>query len=324
MTVSEFPEVELALITTAVSGDAGGLYRIASDLMEEGAPFESVLFDYLLGVERSVGQRWAQGDYLIAEEHAITAAIETVISLLAGMFDHPAGAPSIVIATAEGDDHSLPARAVAAHLLSVGYRTTFLGSSIPADDLHEFIAAESPAVVVLSGAISTHLLGARAVIEAAHRAGVPVVVGGNAFGPDGRWAAAVGADGHVSSMRDVATVVNEWVTDGVPNLSSLPPIPDSLSELLAARPSVVADAAASLAGDGQRLETEAQLLIDALASSLLTGDAQPVADMLAWQEESLTARGLDASRVVRAVSGALGDLDEAKELLLGAVDQLTS
>jgi len=53
----EYPEIELALMSSATSGDVGGLYRLTSRLMEEGVPFDDLLFDYLMAAERSVGMR---------------------------------------------------------------------------------------------------------------------------------------------------------------------------------------------------------------------------------------------------------------------------
>ena len=153
-----------------------------------------------------------QADYLVAEEHAATAAIETVISLLSGMFDQPADGTYVVVATAEGDDHSLPARAVAAHLLFLGFRTTFLGANVPGADLREFLETEPPAALVLSCAMTTHLIGALAVINAAHSVGVPVLAGGKAFGPDGEWAQTLGADRWVRSLDEVAPTLDEWAS----------------------------------------------------------------------------------------------------------------
>ncbi|MGB7859386.1 MAG: cobalamin-dependent protein, partial [Acidimicrobiia bacterium] len=197
MTAPGFSEIEMALTSAALAGDAGGLYRIASNLMDEGVPFDSVLFDYLLATERELGKRWEQADYLITEEHAATAAIETVIALLAGMLDQPREGSSVAVVTAEGDDHSLPARAVAAELLFLGYRTTFLGANVPGVDFQEYLEIDRPDVIVLSAAMTGHLPGAHSVINAAHAVGVPVVVGGAAFGRDGIWADAVGADAWV-------------------------------------------------------------------------------------------------------------------------------
>jgi methanogenic corrinoid protein MtbC1 len=310
LTAPDFPEIELALISSAMSGDAGKLYRVAADLMEGGVSFESVLFDYLIAAERSVGQRWAQGDYLITEEHVVTASIETVISLLIGMFDQPADGPLVVVATAEGDDHSLPARAAAAHLVYLGYRTTFLGASVPGEDLRDFLESEPPSALVLSGAMTTHLLGARAVIAAAHDVGVPVLVGGKAFGEDGEWSAAVGADAYVGALRDVAGIVDSWVKDASPEVKPVGELSPGLERLLTSRPSILAEAEAALPADPRRLRDEAALLLGAIEGALLTGDDRIVADMLEWQEKSLRAYGLDGSMVVEAVAPALAEASD--------------
>lgn len=321
MAAPEYPEIELALLSNALSGDVGGLYRITSQLMEEGVPFDDLLFDYLIATERSVGRRWAQGDYLIAEEHAVTAAIETVIALLVGMFDQPKDAPLVVIATAQGDLHSLPARAVAAHLLFLGYRTNFLGASVPGADMRDFLAGEEPAALVLSAAMTTHLMGAREVIAAAHEVGVPVVVGGKAFGPDGSWSGAVGADAYVGSLREVAEVVERWAREGAPDIGPGRPLPAGLEQLLANRSSILAGVESRLGDDGARLEGEAGLLLSSIETALLTGDDSAIGDMLAWQDEMLRAHGLDAAVVADALAEMLaGVSDEAAASLSRARD----
>ncbi|MFP3880883.1 MAG: B12-binding domain-containing protein [Actinomycetota bacterium] len=322
MTAPQFPEIELALISSANSGDAGRLYRITSNLMEDGVPFDSVLFDYLLAAEKSVGQRWAQGDYLIAEEHAVTASIETVISLLTGMFDQSDDAPLVVVATAEGDEHSLPARAAAAHLVYLGYRTSFLGASIPGDDLREFLEIEPPAALVLSAAMTTHLLGARSVVAAAHEVGVPVLVGGKAFGSDGQWAEAVGADAYVGSVRDVAGVVDTWVGGDRPEIRPVGELSQDLKQLLAVRSAILAKAEQSL--EAPRLRDEASLLLGAIEGALLTGDDQVIGDMLDWQEETLEAYGLDGSAVVEALAPPLAELSDEGSAALTRVREARS
>ncbi|MGD2101930.1 MAG: cobalamin-dependent protein [Acidimicrobiia bacterium] len=310
MTAPTFSEIELALTSAALAGDAGGLYHVTSGLMDDGVAFDSVLFDYLIAAESAVGKRWEQGDYLIAEEHAATAAIETVISLMTGMFDQPADAPLIAIATAEGDDHSLPARAVAAHLLYLGYRTTFLGASVPGPDLQEFLETEPPRAVVLSCAMTTHLLGARSAILASHEVGVPVLVGGKAFGPRGEWADAVGADAWVGTLREAAEVVEGWIDEAPRDLNDVPPLPRELVDLQAVRSAIVAEAEAELAGNASevlpaRLTDEVRLLLASVEAALLTGDDRVVTDMLRWQEKTLAAHGLDGSSVASAVQTAL-------------------
>jgi len=306
----EYPEIELALMSSATSGDVGGLYRLTSRLMEEGVPFDDLLFDYLMAAERSVGMRWAQGDYLIAEEHAMTAAIETVIALLVGMFDQPKDVPLIVIASPEGDLHSLPGRAVAAHLLFLGHRTNFLGAGVPAGDLKEFLESEQPSALVLSAAMATHLVQARESIGAAHAAGVPVVVGGKGFGPAGSWSAVVGADAYVGSLRDVPGVVERWIRDGKPEIGPESPVPLGLRELLSHRSAILARAGSTLGEDDVRLSGEAGLLLGSIETALLTGDDSAIGDMLSWQGDMLRTHGLDGSAVADAVAGALAGVSE--------------
>jgi len=321
MTAPEFSEIELALTSTALAGDAGGLYRIATGLMDDGVPFDSILFDYFLAAERAVGIRWAQGDYLVAEEHAVTAAIETVISLLAGMFDQPTDAPHVVVTTAEGDDHSLPARVAAAHLLYLGYRTTFLGANIPGEDLSDYLRSDPPAVLVLSGTMTTHLLGARNVVEAAHESGIAVVVGGNAFGPDGIWASTVGADAWVSSLQEVSSVVEEWAYGSPPAFKTTPDISPDLNGLVAVRTALLAEAEDELASElddvvPARLKEELALLQAAVEGSLLADDDRIVAEMLRWQRSSLDAYGHDGLSVARALQTSLDASSPAGSLVL--------
>ncbi|MDX1469451.1 MAG: cobalamin-dependent protein [Acidimicrobiia bacterium] len=306
MNPDDFKSVELALASTALDGDAGGVYRIASELMDNGVPFESVLFDYLIPTERSVGQRWAQGDYLVAEEHTVTAAIETVISLLTGMFDQPADGPLVVVTTAEGDAHSLPARAVSAHLIYMGMRTRFLGADVPAADFKAMIEAETPAAVVLSAAMTSHLLGAHAMVASAHELDVPVVVGGKAFGAEGEWAEPVGADAWVPTLHETHAVIESWVGGDRPEIRRGADFPEELQELKASRSSVLADADGRLTdATAPRLRDELRILLGAIEGSLLTGDDRVTAEALEWQRASLGAYGLPSHLVVDALHGAL-------------------
>lgn len=301
-------DVRLAATAAAVSGDAGTLYRLVSDLMGGGVPFDAVLFDLLLTVEREVGERWQRGDYLVPEEHAATATIETVVSLLAGMFDQPPGAMGVVVAAAEGDQHSLPARMVAAYLLEQGFRTSFLGANVLAAEMAEYLAAEAPDALVLSCAMSSHLPGVRRVIRAAHSVGVPVVVGGRAFGGTGEWAGRVGADARVASPREIPDILRTWRPEpAVAEAGALDPSP-ALVELGRRRSAVLA-AAERLVADGEadRAGPDLALLLEAVEASLLVEDDALIVEMLEWQESRRAARG-DRSPPAAALQAALEDV----------------
>lgn len=296
-------EARLAITAAALSGDSGSLYHIVSRLLAEGATFETVLFDLLIPTEREVGHRWQTGDYLVSEEHAATAAIETVISVLAGAFDRPEDGMRVVVATAEGDNHSLPGRAVNAHLLSLGYRTTFLGASVLSSDLRDYLLAEQPDAVVLSCAIATNLLGARDGIRESHDAGVPVLVGGRAFGPEGAWAGELGADAWVPDPRQVPETLETWQPDPSRAEAEARNPSSDLLDLVSRRAAIIGRAQEEFENrvDGQRdprLAETLSLLLGAVEASLLVGQATVAAEHLKWQSATLSAHGWDVSEVL--------------------------
>lgn len=203
----------LGIRSALLAGDPGLAYALISDLMADGTPMDDILFDVLAPIQRDLGARWLETDYRIAQEHAASATTETVVSLLAGSFDMPLDGTHVVIACAEGESHSLPARMVAALLAYAGMRPTFLGATLPADDLGAYLADEAPAALVLSCTAVHNLLGARDCVRAAHAAGVPVLAGGRAFGMDRTRSDRIGADEWVMDPRTIPELVESWSPD---------------------------------------------------------------------------------------------------------------
>jgi methanogenic corrinoid protein MtbC1 len=203
-------EPRLAVLAALQQGDAGVAYGIVLGLMGDGYALATILDEVVAPIQQESGRRWQVGDYSISEEHVSTTAAEVLLATLAGAFDQPADAPHLVVACAVGDQHTLPARMAAALLLAEGYRTTFLGTSVPADDLQDYLAEAQPAGLVVACTLAANLLGARDVVDAAHRAGVPVIAGGRAFGHTDARAAAIGADAWASSLLALVNLLDAW------------------------------------------------------------------------------------------------------------------
>jgi methanogenic corrinoid protein MtbC1 len=321
LTDTGLEEARLAASAAAVAGDTGTLYHLVSRLMDEGLPFESVLFDVLVPTQRDVGTRWQAGDYLVSEEHAATATVETVVSLLAGAFDQPTDGRYVVVAAAEGDHHSLPARLVSAYLLFLEYRTTFLGANVLAADLHEYLEVEPPEALVVSCAMTGHLLGARATIRAGHAARTPVIVGGRGLGATGEWAPLVGADAWAGEPRYVAEILDSWSPDiGASEAGALDPTPE-LSELVGRRSAVLAAAQDvlerwSIPIDA-RIRDELSILQGAVEASLLLADDTPTVEALAWQRSTLAAHRIDQGEALgAALATALSTISSPAAVVL--------
>lgn len=203
----------LGIRSAVLAGDPGLAYTLISEMMAAGTPMDEVLFDVLAPIQRDLGTRWLETDYRIAQEHAASAAVETVVSLLAGAFEVPIEATHVVVACAEGENHSLPARMVSAHLTYAGLRPTFLGATLPAYDLGAYLEEEAPSALVLSCTAAQNLIGARDCVQAAHAAGVPVITGGRAFGIDRTRSDRIGADEWVADPRTIPELIETWSPD---------------------------------------------------------------------------------------------------------------
>ena len=107
----------------------------------------------------------------------------------------------VVIACSEGEWHMLPAQMATEVLRLRGADVSFIGPSVPADDLAEFIGDDPPAAVAVTCSMPMSLVGAWRSISALRELGMTVVCGGRGFGPDGRWGLALGADHWATDFR---------------------------------------------------------------------------------------------------------------------------
>jgi len=319
--VSGLAQARLAVTSALMEGDPGGAYQIVRELMDSGVPFDQVLLDVVAGAHGDFGTRWQVGDYSIADEHAATGAVETLVALLGGSFDLPSNGDVIVVAAAQGDHHSLPARLASTYLTSIGFRIRYLGPDMESLDLADYLADEKPLALLLSCAMPTLLRGARSSVRAAHSVGVPVIGGGHGFGPGGVWAHAVGADAWVASPREVVDVLATWEPD-IETAEQLVPVESpELSVISERREAILAASIDHFGSPPRRLRTDLGLLLSAAEAALLVGDPAPLRSFTGWQTAILSTHGFDAE-----VSGRLRNAlaESLEELAPRAADLLRS
>src|SRR5690242_6266572 len=127
-----------AMLAALVNGDVPLAYRLAVELLAQGVSFDDIAVDVFSPVQAELGRRWAAGDLGVADEHASSAAIDELLVRLGATAESPRG-PAVVVASAENDAHALGGRVVASALALEGFRVLFLGASVPAADLAEFL-----------------------------------------------------------------------------------------------------------------------------------------------------------------------------------------
>lgn len=314
MSDDDLAVARVGLMAALADADSGLAYRLVLDLMADGVPMATVIDEVLAPIQREAGQRWEDGEVSISEEHAATAAIETLVAMLAGAFEQPVDADLVVVACAEGETHTLPARMAAALLAYEGYHTVFLGTSVPAEDLAEYLQAADASALVVSCTRAANLLGARACVAAAHRAGVPVVVGGRAFGDDDQIATRIGADAHVARLPHLLEVLASWDPDPVASEGIALQVPAEVDALVGERASVAASLRAAVAQapiadpvSSKVLEQSAEELVDTLAASRYLDDARVLAAHARWVSGLAGRRGgssVDPEQVLAALAQA--------------------
>lgn len=325
-----------ALLRDAVlRGDEYTAVDVVVDALHDGIDAETVLLEVIGVVQASVGEDWAANRISVAQEHAATAINDRVIGTLALSTPRsPGGRGRITVACVDGEWHALPARLLAEVLRLRGFDVDYLGAQVPSAHLITHLHRTGPDAVALSSSIATRLPTAHATISACQAAGVPVIVGGAAFGPDGRYARLLAADAWAPDARAAA----ETLAGGLPvparphaqPTDDLPHLSDQEFTLVDRNaPGLVAAVVEGLSGripemahydDVQLLRTaeDVRHIVDFLAVALYTGDPELFTGFLDWTASVLSARSVPP-HVLPPVLDLLGeelrDFPRASDLL---------
>lgn len=314
------------------AGDRRAALRIAIELQGSGVPLVDLLDLLVARAQGEVGRRWAVDEWSVAQEHRATSIGEDVVQALARDIDAPSTGRRVILSCVDGEWHTLPGRILTAVLRSEGYEVTYLGASVPARHLTAMLHDDGPDVVALSCALPTALPAARDTIELSRAAGIPVVVGGRGFGPEGRWGLALGASSWAADARTAGAALDlPAFVEPVPAMQ----FPDAAYRSVQKHREAVVESCMSRLGHLQRSDVDRyddrQLartredfgyIADFLAAALFVDDDQVFTDFVRWLDALLVARGvptatLDAGlMLVDAVLAELaGDLSRASRFL---------
>ncbi|MFJ9539715.1 B12-binding domain-containing protein [Streptomyces sp. NPDC101225] len=321
---------------TVLAGDEYAATQLVLRALDEGLDAESMLLDVIAAVQGRIGEEWAANRISVAREHAATAISERVVAALAL---HPSArtAPArgrITVACVDGEWHALPARLLAEVLKLRGWRVDYLGAQVPAPHLISHLHHTGADAVALSGSIASRLPTAHATITACQAVGVPVLVGGAAFGSDGRHAARLGAQAWAPDARAAADVLARGPLPrprtGHQEVDDLPHLADQEYTLVARNSTSLVrsvftgleDAVPAMRAysEMQRERTAEDLahIVEFLAVALYLDDQELFAHFLAWTADVLVARGVPAHSLppaLRLLATELKDFPRACRIL---------
>lgn len=291
-------------------------------LLADGWPLLGIAHG-VVAAQREVGVRWSRNELTVADEHAATAVSDTVLAVLEQQLTrHVTGsAESIVVVCPEGEWHVLAARIVALQLRGRGLRARTLGGSLPAGHLQRYAQHRRIDAIALTCSTALALPGASAAIDAAAELGLPVLVGGRAFGADAARAGALGATSWAADAADAPTLLPSAPAEGRRrrlgayhrrSLRRRDLVHSAMTELARRwRPF-----ARYTEWQVQHTRQDIDYIVSHADVSLLVDDARLMDDFLEWLVEVLAARGvsLDAVEVALDVLAAGAD-EEFTDLL---------
>jgi MerR family transcriptional regulator, light-induced transcriptional regulator len=94
-----------------------------------------LLQEVVIPMINSIGDNWKNGSMRIYHEHLASAVVKTFLSNLIATFEVEQNAPHIIIATPVGQMHELGALMAALAAASEGWRVTYLGPNLPAEEI---------------------------------------------------------------------------------------------------------------------------------------------------------------------------------------------
>ncbi|MEV5688504.1 cobalamin-dependent protein [Streptomyces sp. NPDC052164] len=339
-------EQSAELLWNAVSAaDEYTATKLVLRMLDEGAGPESVLLDVIAVVQGRVGEEWAANRISVAQEHAATAINDRAV---AAVSVHSAARTTatrgrITVACVDGEWHGLPARLLAETLKLRGWQVDYLGAQVPTPHLIAHLHNTRADAVALSSSIATRLPTAHAAITACQAVGVPVLVGGAAFGPEGRYAKLLGAD---IWAPDARTAADRLAEGALPRPGADHQQFDDLPHLADQEYTLVARNSASLVrnvftaledafpamrsySDLQRERTAEDLahIVEFLATALYLDDEELFTSFITWTAQILVARHVPAHGLPPALdllARELKDLPRATRILRAGTHSLAS
>jgi excisionase family DNA binding protein len=143
------PDTRRAFEARLLAGDSSGAWWLVEGRLGGGLDPADVLTTLVSPALRSIGERWADGDLNVADEHRATAMAQRIIGRLGLQFGRPGRSRgTVVLAAPAGDLHALPVAIVADLLRWRGFDVSELGANTPPDALANAVSQAHRLVAV--------------------------------------------------------------------------------------------------------------------------------------------------------------------------------
>jgi methanogenic corrinoid protein MtbC1 len=212
---SDVMEVQRAYFAAVRSGDRRRAFAVVDEARANGLDIVTLYLDVLQPSLREVGRLWQENEMTVADEHMATAITQMVMARVYAEIAESVtpGARTVVAACAETERHDVGLRMVCDLLEREGWDVSYLGATVPLDDLVGLVRARRPDAVILSASIAPHLPQLRTTIRSLREIeGEPspfILVGGRPFLDEPELAHRLGADATAPDARGAVARLRE-------------------------------------------------------------------------------------------------------------------
>jgi DNA-binding transcriptional MerR regulator/methylmalonyl-CoA mutase cobalamin-binding subunit len=99
---------------------------------------------------QEIGERWRKGEFRVAHEHLATSALRDYLAEGARSYPANASSPELVVSTPSGQMHEVGALLASAAARDLGWRVTYLGPSLPPEEIAACAQLRKARAVALS------------------------------------------------------------------------------------------------------------------------------------------------------------------------------
>ncbi len=206
-----------AYLRAVRAGDRRAAFAAIDEARAAGLEVATIYLEVFQPTLREIGRLWQENELSVADEHLATAITQAAMARLYEQAFSWAGdgGPTLIAACADIERHEGGLRMLCDLLELRGWRTRYLGASVPAGSLVSMVRQQRPDVVALSVAILPHLPRLRAMVGAVRDAmgeDCPLIlVGGRPYLDDPTLAAQVGADLTARDAREAVDRLDERI-----------------------------------------------------------------------------------------------------------------
>ncbi|MCG7906149.1 MAG: cobalamin-dependent protein [Candidatus Thiodiazotropha taylori] len=189
---------------------------ISQQALKLGASLQDIFNHVIYPSMVEVGLQWESGEISVAEEHQATSIVNSVISALYLEADFPMKqTATAVVSAAPSERHEMGAWMTAACLELDGWKVTYLGSDIPAEEVAMTTIKVRADLLALSIAMPFNIPSAREVIRAVRAdplgRNIKVMVGGQVFLQFPGLVSSLDADACLSNCLEAVDWANKLI-----------------------------------------------------------------------------------------------------------------